>query len=305
MFRIDDATASPTLPVPEAASTEGYWTEGNPATGTPATIERASWFNMIQEELRAIVVAGGLTPSKTIYNQVLSAIRRIGQNTLVLADTGAVNAYTAVNATPLVAGTWVDGVVQAIKIAHTNTSASTYAPDGLTAIPIYGLGLQPLQGGELLLNGTAILMHATIAGVNSGNPICVLMECAGGPQQVAAATNSNHAVSLGQFLKVLSASGYFKIPDASGIPLIVQWFPISNTGGGTSSGTFPIAFPNNCYAITLTGLQSTGNTQAYAVLNSKSLSGFNWTGFAATGGTAPSLSPTTAAVQGFGIAIGN
>ncbi|WP_454862472.1 hypothetical protein [Paraburkholderia fungorum] len=198
MYRIDDPSASPTLPVPEAALTEGYWTEGNPGSGIVATLERASWFNMVQEELRAIVVAAGLTPSKTTYNQVLSAIKRIGQNTVVLADTGAVNAYTAVNAVPLVAGTWVDGVVQAVKIAHTNTGASTYAPDGLTAIPIYGLGLQPLQGGELLLNGTAILMHATIAGVNSGNPICVLMECAGGAQQVPPATASQHAVQLVQ-----------------------------------------------------------------------------------------------------------
>src|SRR5476649_2168764 len=74
MYRIDDATASPTLPTPEAALTEGYWTEGNPGTGIVATLERASWFNMVQEELRAIVVAGGLTPSKTVYSQVLTAI---------------------------------------------------------------------------------------------------------------------------------------------------------------------------------------------------------------------------------------
>jgi hypothetical protein len=77
MYRIDDPSASATLPTPEAALTEGYWTEGNPGTGTPATLERASWFNMIQEELRAIVVAGGLTPSKTTYNQVLSAMLKI------------------------------------------------------------------------------------------------------------------------------------------------------------------------------------------------------------------------------------
>lgn len=77
MYRIDDPSASPTLPTPEAANTEGYWTEGNPATGTPATLERASWFNMIQEELRAIVVAGGLTPSKTTYTQVLQAIQAL------------------------------------------------------------------------------------------------------------------------------------------------------------------------------------------------------------------------------------
>jgi hypothetical protein len=77
MFRIDDPSATTSLPAPEAAGTEGYWTEGNPGSGVPATLERASWFNMIQEELRAVVVAGGLTPSKTTYNQLLSAINAL------------------------------------------------------------------------------------------------------------------------------------------------------------------------------------------------------------------------------------
>jgi len=77
MFRIDDATAATSLPTPEAASTEGYFTEGNPTAGTPATNVRGSWLNMIQEELRAVVVAGGITPSKTTYNQVYLAIQKL------------------------------------------------------------------------------------------------------------------------------------------------------------------------------------------------------------------------------------
>jgi hypothetical protein len=134
----------------------------------------------------------------TLEANFIAAIRSATKTGVILADTGAVNAYTAVNVPPLVSGTWVDGVVQQVKIAHANTGASTYAPDGLTAIPIYGLGLQPLQGSELALNGTAILMRATIAGVNSGNPIAVLMECAGGAQQIPPATQSQHAVQMGQ-----------------------------------------------------------------------------------------------------------
>lgn len=74
MYRIDDSTAATSLPVPETDGSEGYFTEGNPATGTPATNVRGSWLNMIQEELRAIVVAAGLTPSKTVYTQVRDAI---------------------------------------------------------------------------------------------------------------------------------------------------------------------------------------------------------------------------------------
>ena len=209
MFRIDDPTAATSLPVPEAAGTEGYFTEGNPVAGTAATLVRGSFLNMIQEELRAIVVAGGLVPSKTTYNQVLAAIRALGKQSVTLADTGAVNAYTAVNPTPLVTGTWINGVVQQVIIAHTNTGPSTYAPDGLTAIPIFGLGLQALQGNELFLGGTAVLMKATIAGVNSGNPICVLMECAGGAQQVPLATQSQQAMQLGQATGRLLRTSYY------------------------------------------------------------------------------------------------
>lgn len=141
----------------------------------------------------------------TLEANLVAAIRNATKTGVILADTGAANAYAAVNAPPLVAGTWVDGVIQQVKIAHANTGASTYAPDGLTAIPIYGLGLQPLQGGELALNGTVVLMHATIAGVNSGNPIAVLMECAGGAQQIAPATQSQHAVPMAQAAGVVGS----------------------------------------------------------------------------------------------------
>lgn len=241
----------------------------------------------------------------TLIANLLTAIRSATKTGVILTDTGAANAYTAVNAPPLVSGTWIDGVVQQVKIAHANTGASTYAPDGLTAIPIYGLGLQPLQGGELALNGTAVLMHATIAGVNSGNPIAVLMECAGGAQQIAPATASQHAVNLGQFVTTLSASGLVKIPNTTGLPLIIQWGPLNNTGGVTSSGTFPLAFPNACFEMVLTGLNATGNTQAYATLNSSNKTGFGWTAFLATSGNAPVLAATSGSVQGSYIAIGN
>ncbi|MCA8263307.1 hypothetical protein QZM95_20175 [Burkholderia multivorans] len=251
MYRIDDATAATSLPAPEAAGTEGYFTEGNPATGTPATKVRGSWLNMIQEELRNVVTAGGLTPSKTTYNQVLSAIKRICQNTVVLADTGAVNAYAAVNSPPLVAATWVDGVVQQVKIAHANTGASSYSPDGLEAIPIYGLGLQPLQGGELFVGGIAVLMRTTIAGVNSGNPICVLMECAGGAQQVAPATQSKHAVQMGQLYGGLKGIARFTSSGSWTVPYGVTqgWFSgCAGGGGGGSGGAGSVTGPTDAFA---------------------------------------------------------
>jgi hypothetical protein len=228
-----------------ATGTPGYATDGNPATGVPATLWPSYQYNAIQEELIAILVAAGITPDRTSTSQIVAAIKRLVQKTVVLADTGAVNAYAATNAPPFVAGTWVDGVVQAIKIAHTNTGASTYAPDGLPAIPIYGLGLQPLQGSELLLNGTAILMRLTIPGVNSGNPICVLMECAGGAQQIPPATQSQHAVQQAQVVGVnqtltnVTASRVFgtTYTNSTGRPIIVYISGVTTTTNGGLSLT--------------------------------------------------------------------
>jgi hypothetical protein len=181
----------------------------------------------------------------TLEANLVAAIRSATKTGVILADTGAANAYTAVNVPPLVVGTWVDGTIQQVKIAHANNGASTYAPDGLTAIPIYGLGLQPLQGGELALNGTAVLMRATIPGVNSGNPIAVLMECAGGAQQVAPATASGHAVNLGQFASSIGTNGYTKLPNG----LIIQYGATAIVASAQSvTVTLPIAFPNNAFS---------------------------------------------------------
>lgn len=90
MYRIDDASAAATMPPPEAAGTEGFFTEGNPGSGVPATRVRASWLNAIQEELRAVIVAGGITPTKVLTNQLLAAIKAVavGQFTQNLTQNG-------------------------------------------------------------------------------------------------------------------------------------------------------------------------------------------------------------------------
>ena len=74
MFRIDDTTASATLPTPSDAGTPGYFSDGNPTTATPPTTVPAEWFNMIQEELIALLVAAAVNPSKSDRGQLLKAI---------------------------------------------------------------------------------------------------------------------------------------------------------------------------------------------------------------------------------------
>jgi hypothetical protein len=126
MYRIDDATAASSLPTPETAGTEGYFTEGNPVAGTPATNVRGSWLNMIQEELRALVVYGGLTPSKTVYTQVRDAIvakfaKLNGDNTQVFSVAPATQSQHAVQ---MAQAAGVVGSVRNLKMYLSAASAS-------------------------------------------------------------------------------------------------------------------------------------------------------------------------------------
>lgn len=78
MQRIDNSGAVASLPAAQPAGTPGYFGRGNPGLGLLATPLSADWANMVQEELMGIVLAAGITPSKTDLAQVLAALRSTG-----------------------------------------------------------------------------------------------------------------------------------------------------------------------------------------------------------------------------------
>lgn len=204
MFQIDNLTAATTIPASTSAGTPGFFTDGNPATGVAATIMPAEYQNMLMMEIINVLAAAGVTPSKSSFTQLTTAIRALNKQSTILTDTGAANIYAAANS-PALTALPATGYSQRLSIAHANTGASTYAPDGLTAKPIYGLGLQPLQGGELPV-GIAVLMYLVQSGVNGGNGAWIIIEALGGAQQVALATQSQHAVQLDQVSGLISGS---------------------------------------------------------------------------------------------------
>jgi hypothetical protein len=96
MHRIDDPTATPTLPAPRAQGTPGYFTGGSPGSGGfAATVVRYEFMNALQEELVAVVLAAGLTLDKTDNTQLLEALRRLVRfklyqdTTLYISPTGS------------------------------------------------------------------------------------------------------------------------------------------------------------------------------------------------------------------------
>ncbi|WP_232450919.1 hypothetical protein [Burkholderia ubonensis] len=134
----------------------------------------------------------------TLLSNLATAVAVSARQNPVLVDTGTANTYAVANLAAFPAYPTVSGLVIDVSIANANTGASTLNVDGLGAKPIYGLALQPLQGGELVVKGVACFLYVVASTVNSGNGAWILMECAGGAQQVAPATQSQHAAQLNQ-----------------------------------------------------------------------------------------------------------
>ena len=77
MNRNDDPTSAAALPAATATTNPGFFTDGNPATGTPATVVQAEWANGVTEELIAVIVAASITPDKAVLNQLLQALLKM------------------------------------------------------------------------------------------------------------------------------------------------------------------------------------------------------------------------------------
>ena len=143
----------------------------------------------------------------TLLANLQTAIAVIARQNPVLTDSGAANVYISANAAAFTAYPSVSGLVIDVAVATPNTGASTLAIDGLAAKPIYGLALQALQGGELI-KGVASFIYVVASTVNSGNGAWILMEAPGGAQQIAPATQSSHAVQLGQIQTAIQQNIY-------------------------------------------------------------------------------------------------
>jgi hypothetical protein len=77
MFRIDHPTAVGALPAPGVAGAGGYFQQGAPGSGQQPTVLTADWANLIQEEIVAAVLGGGLALNKADHTQLYQAIQAI------------------------------------------------------------------------------------------------------------------------------------------------------------------------------------------------------------------------------------
>ncbi|WP_124921689.1 phage tail protein [Burkholderia sp. Bp9099] len=143
---------------------------------------------------------------------------------IVGTDTGAANACVVNYTYPVTALT--DGMVLWFKAKAANTGATTLNVNGLGAQPIVGGNHSALQGAELVANGKAqVVWNATLTSF-------VLIECTGAAVQVAPATQSQHAVQLGQKgISRFTSSGTFTVPAA-----VTTIYVSGCAGGGGGAG---------------------------------------------------------------------
>jgi hypothetical protein len=204
MYQYDDSTAVSTLPTPAATGTPGFFSDGNPATASPATALRADFMNMLMLELVNLVQSAGLTLSKTSYNQVITAIKMLIESgaTNYGLDSGVANAYAVAYAVPITAVS--DGMRLRFKALHANTTASTLTPNpGVIApAPMWGGAHSAFQGGEIQASGD---VEVVWNGSLNTTGVWEVLESTGGALQVATASQSQHAVQFSQLTGLIGS----------------------------------------------------------------------------------------------------
>lgn len=234
MYQIDNSTAAATQPASTTPGTAGWFTDGSVGGGVAPTVVPAEWLNAVQAELCNLVTAAGGTLTKNAFSQVAQAIQSCLLNTA--PDTGTANTYACAFKPTISALT--DGLKLSFEAAHANTGASTLNVNGIGAKPILGAAHAALQGGEIIAGGKIqVVWSAALSAF-------VLLEQTGGAQQVAAATESEHAMQLGQAtgrllnVQVFATAGtYTYTPTAGTTRIRVKVMGGGGAGGGTPSTT--------------------------------------------------------------------
>ncbi|WGK58685.1 hypothetical protein [Pantoea sp. SS70] len=141
-------------------------------------------------------------------------------NQVFYTDTGVANAIV-ISSTPAITAL-VDDQAFDIACAAPNTGAVTLKVNAHQAYPVIG-PVGALQGGEI---GAAKGVIRVVWSAAKSSSLLVAQNTMG-PQQVAPASQSNHAINLGQFSLLSGDSGYIKSPNG----VIIQWGSGSIAGG--------------------------------------------------------------------------
>ncbi len=158
---------------PPASGTPQYFTNGNPATSTPATVLPGYWLNGIAEEIVTGLIAGaGITADRNTLTQIMQAVKRVAggnlstvtANTTLTADNAGlvlVNAAGGNVALTLPAANGMNGLPMRFAFVRTDTSANTVT---ITAAGSDTIG--PMAATSVTLTAAGDTMQLTSNGSN-------------------------------------------------------------------------------------------------------------------------------------------
>lgn len=223
MYQIDQATAASSLPTPAPASTQGYFTNGNPASNIPATIVDADFLNMLMLELANIVGAAGITPSKTTYNQVLSAIRALkgmgcllGANVYTTAGSASFAPQTANSAILTFAQGGGGAAGSCVATAASQFAESQGGASGGLSIGLYQLSsATPIP---LTIGAGGVPAAGTVGGAGGTTSVGTLFNVYGGAGGAVSGAQSNTASWVSGVSQTVATAGTANILNSQGVP---------------------------------------------------------------------------------------
>lgn len=171
MDRAFSSGASGTPPSAPGSPSTGYATSGNPGTGTPATKPGAYWYHMVTEELRALIVAAGLTPDHTNTSQIAQAVQAMIAAGAANDYKASVRAATTANIAALAGGApnALDGVALAANDRILVKDQTTGSQNGIYLVTTLGTGANGTwsragdanQAGELTAGAIVFIEEGT------------------------------------------------------------------------------------------------------------------------------------------------
>ncbi len=237
MQRVKTATASAEKPEYSATGAPGYFRSGDPVQGIPATVPGADWFNMVQEELMAVLAAAEIAPNATLDTQLAAAIVALAGQALAVhaarednphgVTAGQVGAYTTVA---------VDTLLDALSASIASALAGK-------------LGVNAQAADSAKLGGQLPAYYATAAALAAkldANAQATDSAKLGGqlPAYYATATALAAKVALSDFTASWGTNGWVRLPNG----LILQWGQASLVCPyGSATVTFPVAFTSAVY----------------------------------------------------------
>lgn len=241
MQRVTRSSAVATMPArPANPSPPGWFTQGNPGGGVPATVPGYEWFNGIQAEMIALIERSGLTPDPDTLDQVRRSMDRLhgggattiaANATLTLDQAGLVliDASGGSRTITLPAANAMAGRPIQYRLVRLDASANT--------VTIQRAGADTFRGG-----GTSVTIARSSSLVLSSDGVSVWD------------TLAEHARG-----RSIASPGWTTLPGG----LILQWGQtnaIDIFGSNvTVTATFPIAFPTAVLSIQATARGTGGS----------------------------------------------